>query len=196
MEYFTLILLCTIITCSSPNQLKKTTQYISKNNITTSIIIENLKGDKRYIINKKQAATYFLPASTFKILNTLIALEYGAIKDEKKIIKWDGTKHQFSVWNKDQNIETAFPVSCVWFYQSLARKIGNKKYLNTFKKLKYGNIKTGPQVDTFWLNGDLRVTSHDQIKMLKMIYLQKYPFKKKNYGILKEIMIVEKTLNM
>ena len=39
----------------------------------------------------------FLPASTFKIVNSLIGLETGRISDEKMVIKWDGIKR----WNED-----------------------------------------------------------------------------------------------
>ncbi len=69
----------------------------------------------------------FLPASTFKIPNTLIALEEGVIQNEKDIIEWDGEDKGWSQWNKDQSLETAFPLSCIWFYQELASRVGDKK---------------------------------------------------------------------
>jgi beta-lactamase class D len=41
----------------------------------------------------------FLPASTFKILNSLISLETGAIPDKKVILTWDGIQRQVPEWN-------------------------------------------------------------------------------------------------
>jgi len=41
-----------------------------------------------------------LPASTFKIPNTLIALE-EEIVDENTVLKWDGKKRAWKPWNQD-----------------------------------------------------------------------------------------------
>ena len=57
-----------------------------------------------------------IPASTFKIPNTLIALEEGVIKDQFEVIKWDGVVRQYAPWNADQTLATAFSRSCVWCY--------------------------------------------------------------------------------
>ena len=59
------------------------------NNINGSILIESVDGKVRYQhnVNNKEI---FIPASTFKIPNTLIILEEGLIKNQFEIIKWDG----------------------------------------------------------------------------------------------------------
>jgi len=41
-----------------------------------------------------------LPASTFKIPNTLIALEEGVIKSDSEVIKWDGVLREFPIGTK------------------------------------------------------------------------------------------------
>jgi beta-lactamase class D len=151
-------------------------QYMKENNLGGTVIIEDKNSGKKYVYNAKRSEEGYLPASTFKIINTLIALQTGAVKDEKEYIKWDGTDKGFKEWNKDQNILTAFPVSCVWFYQELAGRIGNDRYLYYLTMLKYGNGKTGKNVDTFWLDGDLRISAKEQIEVIKSIYFEKYPF--------------------
>jgi beta-lactamase class D len=92
-----------------------------------TFIIDSLDSKETYVYNEARSEERFSPASTFKILNTLIALEEGAIKNEKEVIKWDGKDRGLDAWNKDQTLETAFPISCVWFYQELARRIGIEK---------------------------------------------------------------------
>ncbi len=157
-----------------------------------TIIISSLDGKMNYVHNSRRSETGFIPASTFKVPNTLIALEEGAIKDEKEVIKWDGRRHEgFDIWNKDQTLQTAFPVSCVWFYQELAQRVGNEKYLAHLKKLGYGNEKTGPDVTTFWLEGDLMISAREQINFLKKLYAESLPYSKGNVKLLKKIMIVE-----
>jgi beta-lactamase class D len=156
-----------------------------------TIIISSLDNKINYVHNSRRSEIRFIPASTFKIPNTLIALEEGAVKNEKEIIKWDGIDKGFDAWNRDQTLETAFPVSCVWFYQELAKRVDNQKYLAHLKKLGYGNEKTGPDVTTFWLEGDLRISAKEQINFLKKLYAESLPYSKGNIKLLKKIMIVE-----
>jgi len=47
----------------------------------------------------------FIPVSTCKILNSLFALECGAVKDESEVLKWEGVKRSVSVWNQDHKYE-------------------------------------------------------------------------------------------
>src|SRR5688572_25077385 len=49
----------------------------------------------------------FLPASTFKILNSLIALETGAVRDADELFRWDGVDRGSSGWNSDQTLRQA-----------------------------------------------------------------------------------------
>lgn len=75
--------------------------------VAGTIVLSELVGSKRYVFNERRANTTFVPASTFKILNTLIALETGAVS-ENDIIKWDGKDKGLAVWNRDQTLESAF----------------------------------------------------------------------------------------
>lgn len=179
-----------ILAVDKKNFLK---DYIKKNNLNATVIVENIKTGKKIIYNKKRAKQSFLPASTFKIVNTLIALEERVIQDENEIIKWDGIDKGYAPWNQDQTLVTAFPISCVWFYQELAKRIGNNNYLTYLKKLNYGNRKTGKELTTFWLDGELRISALEQINIIRNIYLEKYNFNSNHYQILKKIMIVDKT---
>jgi len=170
-------------------------RLFQKHKITGAMIITNLEGSTGYAYNPKRLHTRFLPASTFKILNTLIALDSKVIKDENEVIKWDGKDRGWKEWNRDQTLKTAFSSSCVWFYQELARRIGNDTYLKHLKTLEYGNQMTGPRVDTFWLNGDIAISPYEQITFLKMLYGEQLPYAYSHTDILKKIMIVDKTPN-
>lgn len=168
-------------------------ELFEKRGIEGTIIISSLDGKIEYIQNKSRSPKRYLPASKFKIPNTLIALEEGAIINEKEIIKWDGKDKGWEPWNKDQTLETAFPSSCVWFYQELAKRVENDKYLSHLNKLHYGNEKTGPDVTTFWLKGELKISAREQIEFLKKLYKEEIPYKAKHTKILKKLMIAEET---
>ena len=167
-------------------------KLFTERKINGTLIISSLDSKTEFIYNKERAGKRFLPASTFKIPNTLIALEENAIANETEVIKWDGTDKGWRPWNKDQTLETAFPLSCVWFYQELAKRVGNAKYLSHLRKLNYGNKKTGPEVTTFWLEGDLKISAREQIEFLKNFYKEDLPYKKSFIHCLKKLMVVDK----
>lgn len=156
-----------------------------------TMVITSLDGKKTFVFNKARSGKRFSPASTFKIPSTLIALQEGAIKDEKEVIRWDGKDKGFEAWNRDQTLETAFPASCVWFYQELAKRVGDRKYASRLSKLGYGNGNIGPDVTTFWLNGQLKISAREQIDFLRRLYEEKLPFKKEHMRLLKKLMVVE-----
>ena len=162
-------------------------------NLVGTIVISSRDGRKTYTHNDERARTRFVPASTFKIPNTLIALEEAAVANEKTIIKWDKKDKGLPAWNKDQSISTAFPSSCVWFYQELAKRIGRDKYVSYLGKLKYGNEQVGPELTTFWLEGDLKISATEQIAFLKRLWAESFPCRHSSYELLRKLMVVEQT---
>ncbi len=63
------------------------------------LLISSLDGDVEYQHNADKVTWTNIPASTFKIPNTLMALEEEVIKDQFEIIKWDGVNRAYVPWN-------------------------------------------------------------------------------------------------
>lgn len=163
--------------------------------IEGSILIYDLNGDRIYQHNRDRNATPFLPASTYKILNSLIALETGVIANDLAILTWDGEERFVPAWNRDLNMRTAFNLSAVWFYQVLARRIGHDRMQQWVTEVGYGNqdIGSAEDIDTFWLTGNLRTTPEEQIDFLRRLYDNDVPFSEDVIALVKDIMIVERT---
>lgn len=161
-------------------------------NVKGTMLIESLDGKERYVYNEVRAKTPLLPASTFKIPNTLIALQEGVV-DAQSIIVWDGVERSIKAWNHDQTLSLAFKSSCVWCYQKFARGIGLETYDAYLQKLHYGNAKTGDNVERFWLDGALRISAYEQIAFLKRVYNNDLPFAQTHLDTLKAIMVDEQT---
>jgi len=158
-----------------------------------TIVISSLDGSQTFVHNETRAKTPYVPASTFKILNTLIALNEGALADDKVVLKWDGKDKGVVPWNRDQTLDTAFKSSCIWFYQELAQRIGMRTYEEHLKKAAYGNAKPGPELTTFWLHGDLKISAIEQVEFLRKIYRKEFPYQPSSYEILQRLMILEQT---
>lgn len=163
--------------------------------IEGAIAIYDSNNDSTYQHNPQRNQTPFLPASTFKILNSLIALENQVIANEIAILTWDGIEREIPQWNRDLNMTEAFKLSAVWFYQVLARRVGYQRMQQWVAKAGYGNQNIGraEEIDRFWLEGELRITPQEQIQFLRRFYNNELPFSQRSLSIVKDIMIVEQT---
>jgi beta-lactamase class D len=160
-----------------------------------SILISDLKGDRVFQYNPQRNTTAFLPASTFKILNSLIALETRVISDEIAVLTWDGIQRKIPAWNRDLNMREAIKLSAVWFYQVLARRVGHEQMQKWVSQVGYGNSKIGSTADSdkFWLEGELRITPQEQVQFLRRLYSNDLPFSARSLSIVKDILILEQT---
>ena len=149
-----------------------------------------------YNLSRFKDSTY-LPASTFKIVNSLVGLESGKIRDEKMTIKWDGIARQ-PEWDKDLTMEEAFKVSAVPYYQEVARRIGKDTMQFYLDSLGYGSRYQKPKIgkiDTFWLDNSVKVTADEQLGLVKKLYFDQLPFQKRTMRIVKDVMVMEKNSN-
>lgn len=191
LNVFVALILTFGITVNSYGNDSKLAGLFQDRNLNGTMIISSLDGKITYCHNRSRSEERFSPASTFKILNSLIALKEKAIENESEVIRWDGKDRGRETWNQDQTLEMAFPLSCVWFYQELAKRVGNATYLDHLKKIGYGNEKTGPDLTTFWLDGNLKISAIEQINFLKKLYDEKLPYETSHMRLVKRLMIVE-----
>jgi beta-lactamase class D len=135
----------------------------------------------------------YLPASTFKIPNALIALETGVI-DTGYVFMWNGEKRRLPQWNKDLTLREAFKVSCVPCFQELARKIGPDRMNAWLHKMNYSGMDVRTEnIDLFWLEGKSRITPRQQVEFIRQLYEEKLPLKKPVMHTVKSIMVNEST---
>jgi beta-lactamase class D len=159
-----------------------------------AILIYDVKNKTYFSNDFIWAKTGIIPASTFKIPNSIIALETGIIKNDTVIFKWNGEKRRFKKWEVDLTFKKAFQVSCVPCYQEIARKVGVKRMKSYLKKLNYnGMIFDTLTIDNFWLQGKSKFSQMQQIDFLERFYYSKLPISKRTQNIMKDIMQIEKT---
>jgi beta-lactamase class D len=137
-----------------------------------------------------------LPASTFKIVNSIIALETRVVDNDSTLFKWDGKKRRLSVWERDMVFRDAFHLSCVPCYQDIARKVGSKRMTSYLDLFEYGNMKVNPStIDIFWLEGESKISQVQQIEFLKKFYYSKLPISKRTELAMKRLMVIDKNDN-
>ena len=124
----------------------------------------------------------YLPASTFKIVNSLIGLQTGKITDDSMVIKWDGVERPVKEWNQDLTMYEAFRVSSVPYYQEVARRIGKDSMERWLDAIGYAAgvkdtaYKIRTAIDTFWLDNSLKISPAEQQGLVKKLYFHQLPF--------------------
>jgi len=115
------------------------------------------------------AAERFVPASTFKIPNALIAVETGVVPEGGLTLPWDGETRAFAGWNRDHDLPSAMEGSVVWYFQEVARRIGRDRMAEWVTRLDYGNGEIGPEADSFWLEGPLAISPLEQVAFVERL---------------------------
>jgi beta-lactamase class D len=164
-----------------------------QNEMDGTILIFDPETGEKIGYNPAQWDSGYLPASTFKIPNSLIGLEAGVI-DTGHLFKWDVKKRRFPQWEKDLTLTEAFRVSCVPCYQEIARMIGPERMKAYLEKINYPGMDVNQgNIDLFWLEGNSRITPRQQLEFLKNLYDEKLPLRQSTMQAIKAIMVNETT---
>lgn len=160
--------------------------------VTGTMLVYDEKTQRFLVFDRRRAETAFTPASTFKMFNALAALETGAIADEHEVLHWDGTKRPLADWNRDHDLASGMKYSVVWFYQEIARRIGQERMQDWIGKAGYGNRDISGGIDRFWLGkGGLRISALEQIAFLRRLADGALPFSARSQDIVRRITIAE-----
>ena len=134
-----------------------------------------------------------IPASTFKIISALIALETGVIADAQTVIPWDSVVRDRPEINRDLDLQTAFRLSAVPHFQSLVRRIGSARMQQALDTIGYGNRNIAGGIDQFWLTGALRISPRGQVELLTRLLHDDLPVSRRSMAIVRAMMVHEAT---
>lgn len=187
---------CSPNNVTSDNSLKK---YFDDAKLTGCFgMFDNGQGHFTIYNLKRYRDSAYLPASTFKIVNSLIGIQTGRVKDSSTIIPWDGITRPIKEWNQDLTMMQAFHVSCVPWYQELARRIGKDTMQHWLDTLGYAASKGKAvirQIDTFWLDNSIKITADEELGLVKRLYFEQLPFYTRTQKMVKSMMVQESNSN-
>lgn len=155
-----------------------------------SMLVVDTRGasETTQVYHLARAQRRYSPASTFKIPHSLFALDAGILRDEFQLIPWDGVQRSTAAWNKDQDLRSAMRNSTVWVYERFAQELGEARETAYLQKLGYGNAAISGD-KPFWVEGDLALSSFEQIAFLRRLYANSLPFQIAHQRLVKDVMI-------
>ncbi|MBZ5857945.1 penicillin-binding transpeptidase domain-containing protein [Flavihumibacter profundi] len=191
-----------VLTSCSPNSVKEEKdleKYFSAQQVTGVFgLFDNAQGSFILSDRKRFKDSAYLPASTFKVVNALIGLETGIVKDDSTVIPWDGVTRKVPEWNQDLSMYRAFRVSDVPWFQELARRIGKDTMQHWLDTLGYAS-RYGRAVinrkDSFWLDNSIKITPDEQLGLMKKLYFNQLPFQRRTCDIVGRMMLMEDNTN-
>jgi beta-lactamase class D len=159
-----------------------------------TVVVHDLAHDTTVVVGAERAGQGFLPASTFKVVNALIALDRGVVSGPDEVLPWHGTQFWIKDCNADLALRSAFAKSCVPAFQDIARRIGYGAMVQSLARLDYGNGAPEPELaDRFWLEGPFKISARQQVAFLKRLVTGQLPVSVRAEDMLREIMAVERT---
>ncbi len=165
---------------------------LDSSKVKGTILIFDFNNKTYYSNDFSEAAKSAIPASTFKIPNSIIGLETGLLNNEQSIFKWRGDKRAFTMWERDLTLKDAFQKSCVPCYQELAKSIGVKRMHKYLAELNFGQmIVTAKTIDNFWLTGQSGINPFQQIDFLVRLYNNKLKISKSTHATLINILKIK-----
>jgi beta-lactamase class D len=159
--------------------------------VTGTFALYDLRADSWTYVDRARAERRYVPASTFKIANSLIALEAGAVADENEIVPYGGKPQPIKAWERDMSLKEAIVVSNVPVYQEVARRVGIERYREWLARLDYGNREPGTVVDQIWLLGPLMISAVEQVRFNVRLARDRLPASSRSQAIVRSILTLE-----
>jgi beta-lactamase class D len=160
--------------------------------VNGTFVLYDVTAQKYVGHNEARSGVRFLPASTFKIPNSLIGLSVGAVRSVDEVLPYKGPSQPFiKAWARDMGLREAISLSNVPIYQELARRIGLDRMRENIVRMDYGNKEVGTSVDSFWLSGPLKISAVEQALFLAKLAQGTLPFPPEAQKSVREITLLE-----
>lgn len=159
--------------------------------ITGTFAMLDVQNDAVTLVHPARALRRHAPASTFKIANSLIALETGAVADVDEVLPYGGKPQPFPQWERDMSMREAIRASNVPVYQEVARRIGLERMRGMLERLGYGNADPGDVVDRFWLDGPLEISAVEQTRFVAALATNRLSLSNRSQAMVREILLME-----
>lgn len=156
-----------------------------------TIVLRDVQSGETFVYNEERANTRLTPESTFKVPNALIGLQVKAVRDEYDVKRWDGVEREFETWNRDHTLGSAMRESAIWYYQDMAKNIGEQSMKQWLDRISYGNRDISGGIDRFWLDSSLKITPAEEAAFMEQLLEEELPFDRSVMKTVKRMMILD-----
>lgn len=172
---------CTMNKAKINNDLKK---YFDSANVDGSFaLLNNQMGDVT-VYNMKLDTLRMTPATSFNVFAALVGIQTGKITNESMVMSSDSAQ-------KGLTLKEAIANASMPYFQEITKEIGKDTLKFWIDTVSYGNKKVEGTVDSFWLNGSLRISPDEQLGLMSKLYFDQLPFQKYAQQMVRDAMLRE-----
>lgn len=139
----------------------------------------------------------FAPGATFDIIQSLIAIQTGVVKDDSAII-FSGTNYPplsalGDAFSNPLTLRKAFQGTDDSSFIQVSTRIGKDTLKKWIDSLGYGNKNISGT--SFWYDNHLKITPDEQLGLLKKLYFGQLPFFQRTQKMVVDMMPSESNAN-
>ncbi len=163
--------------------VRHTAETLNKiDEIVSSLLVKSESGyviytagtDRFTVKNRELCQEQLPPFSTYKIPNTLFALEFGLVDSPSSSQTYPAENYPQQEWwpqswARDHTLKSAFQHSVVWFYQELAAQMELPIVRALLERWRYGNATVTGDPKLYWLGGSLRISPNEQVQFIRRL---------------------------
>jgi beta-lactamase class D len=165
----------------------------------TMVVQQDGPRPKTIVVGARRSRQRFLPSSTFKIPNSLLAIDRAVASGADQ--PYPGPNPNFLVDGKpflpaacegDLTLASAFAFSCIPIYQRIARQLGRRTYRDAVRAMHYGNQRVDDApLDRFWLEGPFAISAREQVEFLERLRRGRLPVSGRAIRDVHRMMVIE-----
>jgi beta-lactamase class D len=173
--------------------------FTARGTVGTMVVKQSGHPARTVVVGSARSRTRYLPSSTFKIPNSLIAIDTGVASGAQQ--SYPGPNPNYlvagspflpAVCEDDLTLRSAFASSCIPIYQHIARDVGLPAYRSALRAMRYGNRRIGSApVDSFWLEGSLAISAREQDGFLERLRRGRLPVSGYAMSEVRSMMVVD-----
>jgi beta-lactamase class D len=197
-SFVALLILPFFFIACSPNNVtvdNSLQRYFDSAGVTGSFgFFDNGQGHFTIYNLSRYRDSLYQPGASFDILQSLIAIQSGVVKDDSTDIAAGITLGEaFGSPSFRRETFDVFPQYT--FFQALASRIGKDTLKKWIDSLRYGNQQIGSGTSAFWIDNSLKINTDEQLGLLKKLYFDQLPFYQRPQAIVRRMMQAESNSN-
>jgi beta-lactamase class D/beta-lactamase regulating signal transducer with metallopeptidase domain len=163
-------------------------KHFGRHKVKGCFLLADVKRGTLLTVGGKRCDLQLPPCSTFKLPHAMFGVDAGVLAGPETSFRWDHSKQHFKAWERDHTLRTAFRDSVLWFFQRVARGVGRERMRRFLDALKYGNRKMSSKLTRFWIDGSLKISAQQQLRLLVDLYRDRLPVSRRARRIARELM--------
>ncbi|MCP3982094.1 MAG: polysaccharide deacetylase family protein [bacterium] len=183
-----------LLACAQASAEPRTSERLKRlhEDISGTVVVRDLSTGETHVSDAERAERRSPPYSTFKIWNTLFALDAGVVSGPQSAVAWDREKYPVEAMRsadlaRDQTLESAFRGSVLWYYREVAQRIGASRMRDYLARVDYGDRDMSSGIDGFWIRGSLKISPYEQVDRISSLLTDGYGFSTSALDVLERI---------